>query len=100
MDTGTDERWGAAAGLGSIACSVAAVAFERGAVHAYLLSPSPARVAGWWVEGVLDSAAYPRSGRVLRSVGGVKGRGAIAERRPEGPPLTAAVESGHWRRRG
>ncbi len=68
--------------------------------HAYLLSPSPARVAGWWVEGVLDSAAYPRSGRVLRSVGGVKGRGAIAERRPEGPPLTAAVESGHWRRRG
>ena len=28
--------------------------------------------------------------------GGVKGRVAIAERRPEGPPLTDPVESGHW----
>ena len=63
---------------------------------AYLLRSSSARVAGWWVEGVLDSAAYPRSGRILRSVGDVKGRVAIAERRPEGPPLTCPVESGHW----
>ena len=41
------------------------------------------------VLGALECAAYPRSGPILRAGGNVKGRVAIAERRPEGAPLTS-----------
>ena len=46
------------------------------------VSPFPGKVGLVGVEGVLDSPAYPRSGPVLRSGGVVRGRVAIAQRRP------------------
>jgi RNA-directed DNA polymerase len=46
------------------------------------VSPFPRKVGLVGVEGVLDSPPYPRSRPVLRSGGGVRGRVAIAERRP------------------
>ena len=51
------------------------------------VSPFPRKVGLVGVEGVLDSPAYPRSRPVLRSGGDVRGRAAIAERRPAGAAL-------------
>jgi hypothetical protein len=48
----------------------------------YLHRLSLARWDWLGVEGVLDSAAFPCPRPVLRSGGGVRGRAAIAERRP------------------
>lgn len=45
MDTGTRERWGAATGLVSIACSAVAVMFERGTVSA---GDTPTRISAYF----------------------------------------------------